>query len=55
MEPQNLDLTAVGLLNHFQSVEAVMTAPEKESIKIRGLGKKKAKKIREVLMAVRDV
>ncbi len=34
---------------HFGSVEVVITAPEEELIEIPGLGKTKAKKIREVV------
>lgn len=39
------------LIDHFKSVEAVVTAPKEELIKIHGLGQKKARKIREILTA----
>ena len=40
------------LLSHFKTVEAVMTASEKELMKVPGIGKKRAKEIRRVLTAV---
>lgn len=40
---------AIRLLDHFKSVEAVMTASAEKLMGIPGLGRKKAKKIREVL------
>jgi DNA excision repair protein ERCC-4 len=37
------------LLHHFKSVEAVFTASEAALVQVDGIGKRKAKKIREVL------
>jgi Fanconi anemia group M protein len=39
------------LLEHFKTVEATMCAPEEELRKVNGIGKVKAKKIRELLSA----
>ncbi len=40
---------AKSLLNHFGTVEAVLTASERELMEVEGMGKKKAGKIRAVL------
>lgn len=37
------------LLYYFKSIEAVFTAPEEALIRVEGIGKQKARKIREVL------
>ncbi|WP_423793069.1 DEAD/DEAH box helicase [Methanocaldococcus indicus] len=42
---------AKNLLKHFKTVENVFTAKEEELIKVEGVGKERAKKIREVLTA----
>ncbi|ENN96478.1 Hef nuclease [Methanocaldococcus villosus KIN24-T80] len=39
------------LLKHFKTVEKVFTAKEEELLKVEGVGKERAKKIREVLTA----
>jgi Fanconi anemia group M protein len=39
------------LLKHFKTVERVFTAKEEELMKVEGVGKERAKKIREVLTA----
>ncbi|MBU4312722.1 MAG: hypothetical protein KJ706_08400 [Candidatus Omnitrophica bacterium] len=40
---------AIQLLDHFGTVEKVITASEKELLQIRGLGKIKAKRIRQIV------
>jgi len=42
------------LLKHFKTVENVFTAKEEELMKVEGVGKERAKKIREVLTAKYD-
>lgn len=37
------------LLYHFKNIEAVFTAPEEALIRVEGIGKEKARKIREAL------
>ena len=38
------------MLEHFGSVEKVFTANEEELIRLEGIGKKKAMKIREIIV-----
>jgi Fanconi anemia group M protein len=40
------------LLERFQTVERVMCAPEQELMRVRGIGREKARVIREVLTAI---
>jgi ERCC4-type nuclease len=47
--PQVGPKLAKRLLTHFDSIEAVFTASEKELIKVEGIGQEKALKIREIL------
>ena len=48
----SIGLIAAGaLLKHFGSVEAVINAPEEQLLKVRGIGKITARKIREIISA----
>ena len=44
-------IAAGAFLKHFGSVEAVINAPEEQLVKVKGIGKKTAQKIREVISA----
>jgi ERCC4-related helicase/ERCC4-type nuclease len=44
-------VTARALLTHFQSVEAIINAREEELVKVRGIGKITAQRIRDVVSA----
>jgi len=46
-----MEALAERLLKHFKTVENVFTAKEEELMKVEGVGKERAKKIREVLTA----
>lgn len=47
--PQVGPKLAKRLLIHFESIEAIFTAPEKELLKVEGIGLEKARRIREIL------
>jgi len=44
-------IVAGALLKHFGSVEAVINAPEEQLVKIKGIGKITAQKIRKIISA----
>jgi Fanconi anemia group M protein len=44
-------IAAGALLKHFGSVEAVINAPEEQLVKVKGIGKITAQKIREIICA----